>query len=126
MKCLRHEDYTVWGDGTPTRDFLYAEDVARGLTLAAEKLEPPNYVNLGSGTEVTVRHLVELIAELTRFRGKISYDPNKGGGDARRCASVDKARTLLNFKPCWELRRGMDLTVEWYADEISKRPMHSA
>jgi GDP-L-fucose synthase len=122
MKCLRHEDFTVWGDGTPTRDFLYAEDVARGLAVAAERLEPPNYVNLGSGCEVSVRELVELVADLTRFRGKISYDPSKGGGDARRCTSVEKARTLLGFEPSWDLHQGMDLTVQWYTREISKRP----
>ena len=120
MKCLRHEDFAVWGDGTPTRDFLYAEDVACGLTLAAEKLDAPSYVNLGSGSEVSVRELVDLVADLARFRGKISYDPTKGGGDARRCTSVTKATHDLDFRPLWDLRSGMELTVKWYSTELSK------
>ncbi len=114
IKCLTQKDLVVWGDGTPTRDFLYAEDVAAGILLAAEKLEPPQYVNLGSGTEISVRQLVELITLYTGFSGPVVYDASKAGGDARRCTSVERARTLLGFQPAHDMRSGIERTVNWY------------
>jgi nucleoside-diphosphate-sugar epimerase len=94
MKCLSQKELVVWGDGTPTRDFLFAEDVAAGLVLAAERLAPPGYVNIGSGAEISVRELVDLIVRFTKFAGPVTYDASKGGGDARRCSSVEQARAL--------------------------------
>jgi len=79
MKCLSQRELIVWGDGTPTRDFLFAEDVADGLLLAAEKLEPPGYVNLGAGTETSIRRLVEFITHSSGFSGPVSYDASKSG-----------------------------------------------
>lgn len=114
MKCLKDRELVVWGDGTPTRDFLYASDIAEGLLLAAERLEPPNYVNIGSGREVSVRRLVELIAEYTGFRGELKFDASKSGGDARRCTSVDKAQRLMGFAAGIGVEEGLKQTVEWY------------
>lgn len=118
IKCLTQKELVVWGDGTPTRDFLFAEDVAAGILLAAEKLEPPDYVNLGSGTEISVRQLVELITLFTGFAGPVMYDTSKGGGDARRCTSIERARTILGFHPGHDMRSGIERTVKWYRENF--------
>lgn len=118
MKCFRDKELIVWGDGTPTRDFLFAEDIAEGLLLAAEKLTPPDFVNIGSGSEISVRQLVELIADYSGFSGKISFDADKSGGDARRCTSIDKARKLIGFSPKMIMERGLKRTVEWYKQKL--------
>ena len=109
----------VWGDGTPTRDFLFAADVAEGLLLAAENLEPPTYVNLGSESEISIRELVELIARYTGFRGQVSYDVSKAGGDAKRLASAAKAHDLLGFQPAIPIEEGLQRTVEWYRERLT-------
>jgi GDP-L-fucose synthase len=118
IKCLTQKELVVWGDGTPTRDFLFAEDVAAGLLLAAETLEPPQFVNLGSGTEISVRRLVELITQYTGFSGPVIYDTSKGGGDARRCTSIERASTLLGFQPSHDMRSGIERTVKWYRENF--------
>lgn len=118
MKCLREKELVVWGDGTPTRDFLFASDVANGLLLAAERLESPEYVNIGSGTEISVRQLTELIVKHTAFSGKQSYDVSKAGGDARRCASIDKASRLMGFAPTVSMDDGIRMTAEWYKANV--------
>jgi GDP-L-fucose synthase len=118
MKCLSQKDLVVWGDGTPTRDFLFADDVAAGLLLAAEKLSAPNYVNIGSGSEISVRELVELIVHFTGFPGPVSFDANKRGGDARRCTGIDRARALLGFEPRCRMREGIEATVRWYQEHF--------
>ncbi len=118
MKCLSQKELVVWGDGSPTRDFLFAEDVASGLLLAAEKLEPPQYVNIGSGTEISVRQLVELIKQYAGFTGRVTFDVSKGGGDARRCTSIDKAQRLFSFRPKHEMHEGIERTVRWYQENF--------
>jgi GDP-L-fucose synthase len=118
MKCLKERELVVWGDGTPTRDFLYASDIAEGLVLAAERLGPPNYVNIGSGKEISVRRLVELVAEYTGFRGNLKFDASKSGGDARRCTSTDKARRLMGFEAKTTIEEGLRHTVEWYRTQL--------
>jgi GDP-L-fucose synthase len=119
MKCLSQRELVVWGDGTPTRDFLFADDVALGLLLAAERLEGAQFVNLGSGREVSIRELVELITHFARFEGPVSYDATKAGGDARRCTGVDRARDLLGFAPRHDIRAGIERTVQWYREHRS-------
>ncbi len=118
MKCLSQRELVVWGDGTPTRDFLFADDVALGLVLAAERLEGSQFMNLGSGTEVSIRELVELITHFTGFAGPVSYDSSKAGGDARRCTSVDRAAELLGFAPRHNIRDGIEATVKWYREHF--------
>jgi GDP-L-fucose synthase len=120
IKCLTEKKLVVWGDGTPTRDFLYVDDIAEGLLLAAEKLEAPKYVNLGSSSEISVRQLVDLIVEFTHFSGSISYDSSKGGGDARRCTGVAQARELLGFTARHDMRHGIELTVRWYQENFKR------
>ena len=121
VKCLRDHELAVWGDGSPTRDFLYVEDVAEGLLLAAEHLEPPAFVNLASGTEVSIGDLVRLIARLTAFPGRIVFDPSRGGGDPRRVASTARAARLLGFVPRVSLEDGLRRTIAWY-EQQSGRP----
>jgi GDP-L-fucose synthase len=120
MKCLRDPKLTVWGDGTPTRDFLFVEDIAEGLLAAVERLEAPNYVNIGSGTEISVRDLVALIARYTQFSGALEFDESKSGGDARRCTSIDRARELVGFEPKVSMEEGMRRTVEWYVSKLGR------
>ena len=121
MKCFRERELVVWGDGTPTRDFLFAEDIAEGLVLAAERLSPPNYVNLASGSEISVRELTELIARYSGFQGRITFDTTKSGGDARRCASIERAKELMGFAPRFSMEEGLRRTVEWYREQMAAR-----
>lgn len=121
MKCQRDQELIVWGDGTPTRDFLFAEDVAEGLVLAAEKLLPPHFVNIGSGAEISVRELVTLIALQTGFKGQILFDAAKSGGDARRYTSIEKAQIMMDFSPHVSMEQGLQRTVEWYRAQLGAR-----
>lgn len=114
MKCLFDSELVVWGDGSPTRDFLFVSDVARALVLAAEKLDAPAFVNVGSGTEVSMRELVDAIVAETGFQGPVLYDPSRSGGDARRVAEPGRARELLGFSPQVGLAQGLRETVAWY------------
>src|SRR5688572_12412284 len=116
-KCLRDDRLVVWGDGSPTRDFLYVDDLAEGLLLAAERLDPPAVVNLASGTEISIGNLVELIARLAGFTGPITFDPSKGGGDPRRVASTERSTRLLGFAPQVSLEEGLRRTIEWYRQQ---------
>ena len=121
MKCLSQRELVVWGDGTPTRDFLFADDVANGLLLAAERLAGGEYVNIGSGREVSIRQLVELITKHTGFSGPVSYDASKAGGDARRGTAVARARELIGFSPRHDIDEGIRTTVQWYRDNWKPR-----
>jgi GDP-L-fucose synthase len=104
----------VRGDGTPTRDFLYVEDIAEGLLLAAERLRGFEVVNIASGEEISIGDLVRLIAKLTGFRGQIRFDPSKGGGDPKRSANPERATRLMDFAPSVRLEEGLRRTIAWY------------
>ncbi len=114
MKCFRDDDLVVWGDGTPTRDFIYVDDLADGILLAAECLEAPGYVNVASGSEISVSDLVRTIAGLCGFRGRIVFDPSKGSGDPRRVASTEAASRKIGFSPKVPLEEGLRRTIDWY------------
>jgi GDP-L-fucose synthase len=120
-KCLRDPELSVWGDGSPTRDFLFVDDIAEGLVLAAERLESPGFVNLGSGTEISIGDLVRLIAKLTGFDGPIVFDASKGGGDPRRAASTTRASQLLGFAAHVPLEEGLRRTIAWYREQVLHR-----
>ena len=96
------------------------EDIAEGLVLAAEKLVPPNYVNIGSGNEISIRDLVHHITRYSDFKGKVEFDATKSGGDARRCTGIDKAVRLMDFKPSTTMDDGLKRTVEWYRRQLIK------
>jgi GDP-L-fucose synthase len=104
----------VWGDGSPTREFLYVEDAAEGILLAAEKYNSPEPVNLGSGMEISIKDLVELIARLTGFNGHITWDTNKPNGQPRRRLNVERAEREFGFKAQINFEEGLRRTIEWY------------
>jgi GDP-L-fucose synthase len=108
---------TLWGDGTPTRDFLYVEDAARGIVLAAEKYDDFLPINLGTEEEISIKQLAKLISELMKFDGEITWDTSKPNGQPRRCVSNKKAREKLNFKPEISLTEGLRRTIEWYTTQ---------
>jgi len=120
-KCLDAQDsgadeIVVWGDGTPTREFLYVEDCAEGIVLAAEKYDKPEPVNLGAGFEISIKDLAHLIVKLTGFEGQIAWDTSKPGGQPRRCLNVDRAEREFGFRARTSFEEGMKRTVEWYRD----------
>lgn len=112
---------TVWGSGKATREFLYVEDCAEGILLATEKYQKPDPVNLGSGFEISIRALVELIAELMEFKGEIRWDPTKPDGQPRRCLDTTRAEKEFGFKAKTTLREGLKKTIEWYEKIASKK-----
>jgi GDP-L-fucose synthase len=104
----------LWGDGSPTREFLYVDDCAEGIVLAAERYDEPEPVNLGTGQEISIRELAELIGELTGFEGEIVWDTEKPNGQPRRQLDVSRARELFGFEARTSLREGLQRTVAWY------------
>jgi GDP-L-fucose synthase len=110
----REDQIVVWGDGTPTREFLHAADCARGLVLAAERYDQSEPVNLGSGREIKISDLVSAIASLTGYRGEIRYDPSRPNGQPRRRLDTSRARTRFGFEARISLEDGLRQTVEWY------------
>ena len=110
----REPEIVLWGDGSPTREFLYVEDAAEGIWLAAQHYDGSEPVNLGSGAEISIRELAELIAELTGFDGEITWDTSKPNGQPRRKLDVSRADELFGFRARTPLRDGLERTVEWY------------
>ncbi len=108
------DEVVVWGTGKPSREFLYVEDAAEGILLAAEKYSKPEPVNLGSGMEITIRDLVSLIAKITGYKGKVIWDTSKPDGQPRRCLDVSRAEQEFGFKARVDFREGLKRTVEWY------------
>jgi GDP-L-fucose synthase len=105
----------VWGTGKATREFLYAEDAAEGIVLAVEKYNEPEPVNLGAGFEISIKDLVELIAKLTGFEGRVVWDTSRPDGQPRRCLDVSKAKREFGFEAKTTLREGLKKMIEWYA-----------
>jgi GDP-L-fucose synthase len=109
-----HEPITVWGTGKATREFLYVEDAAEGILLAAERYNKPDPVNLGAGFEISIKNLVELIAKLTGFKGGIIWDTTKPDGQPRRMLNTSRAKKEFGFKAKTSLEEGLKKTIEWY------------
>lgn len=111
----RSEDEIVlWGDGSPTREFLYVDDCAEGIVLAAERYDGPEPVNLGTGQEIRIRDLASLIAELTGYEGEIVWDTSKPNGQPRRRLDTSRAAALFDFRAETSLRDGLERTIAWY------------
>ena len=104
----------LWGDGTPTREFLYVEDAVDGLLLAAEHYDSSEPVNLGSGNEISIKDLAEMIAYLTGFEGELVWDTTKPNGQPRRVLDVNRAEQLFGFHAETSLKEGLKQTIEWY------------
>jgi GDP-L-fucose synthase len=103
-----------WGDGSPTREFLYVEDAAEGILLAAEHYNDSQPVNLGSGKEVSIKELVEMISRLTGFEGRIVWDTTRPNGQPRRSLETSRANRLFGFKAQVGFEEGLRQTIEWY------------
>lgn len=106
----------LWGDGSPTREFLYVEDAARGLLSATEHYNGPAPVNLGNGREIAIKHLAEMIAREVGYDGPIAWDTTKPNGQPRRCLDVSRASDLFGFTADTTFEEGLKRTVRWYAE----------
>jgi len=118
-KCLEAKDAAadhieVWGTGQASREFIYVEDAAEGILLAAEHYNDPDPVNIGSGCEIKIRDLVSLIARLSGFQGRIVYDPGKPDGQPRRRLDTSRARERFGFQATVPLEQGLRATIDWY------------
>ena len=108
------DEIVIWGTGKATREFLYVEDAAEGVLLAAEKYNKPDPINLGAGFEISIKDLVKLIVKLTGFKGKIVWDKTKPDGQPRRRLDTTKAKKEFGFVVSTDFREGLKRTIEWY------------
>jgi GDP-L-fucose synthase len=115
------EEIVLWGDGSPTREFLYVDDCAEGLVLAASRYSGPEPVNLGAGKEISIRDLAGLVASATGFEGRITWDASRPNGQPRRSVDPTRARELFGFEARTPLREGLERTVAWYRENALAR-----
>lgn len=115
-------EVVLWGDGSPTREFLFVEDAADGILAAAERYDGEDPVNLGSGQEISIRDLAALIGKLTRFRGRTVWDPTRPNGQPRRRLDITSARQSFGFEATTSLNDGLRRTVENWQEVHSRRP----
>jgi len=111
-------EVVLWGDGSPTREFLFVDDCADGLLLAASRYDGAGPVNLGTGVETSIRELAELIAELTGFEGELIWDTSMPNGQPRRQLDASRAEQLFGFRSRTPLRDGLARTIAWYRDAV--------
>lgn len=111
----KRSNVTLWGDGSPTREFLYATDAAEGMILAAERYNESDPVNLGNGHEIKIRDLADLVARATGYTGTIAWDTSQPNGQPRRCLDTRRARERFGFEAKTPLAEGLARTVAWYA-----------
>src|SRR3990170_2300235 len=126
-KCIEAQErgqrsIEVWGDGSPTREFLFADDAAEGILLGTERYNLSDPVNLGSGEEISVRNLAGVIARLTGFWGDFVWDPSRPNGQPRRSLDTSKAEALFGFKAATRLEDGLRETIEWYRQHRAAGP----
>jgi len=108
------KEVVLWGDGSPTREFLYIEDAAEGIVLATERYDKPDPVNLGAVFEIKIKDLAELIKKMVGYKSKIVWDTTKPNGQPRRCLDVTKAEREFDFKAKMDFEEGLKRTVDWY------------
>jgi GDP-L-fucose synthase len=118
-KCLEAKQRGVteivcWGDGTPTREFLYVEDCAEAILQAAERLNDSEPVNIGTGEEISIKDLVSVIAALTGYSGRVVWDSSKPNGQPRRCLNIERAKKQFGFRAQTALGEGLRRTLHWY------------
>jgi len=116
-------EVVLWGDGSPSREFLYVDDCVEGLVLAAQRYDGDQPVNLGTGVETTIRELAETIADVTGFDGGIVWDTSMPNGQPRRSLDASRAEALFGFRARTALREGLERTVAWYR---AHAPAHAA
>ena len=110
---------TLWGDGTPTREFLFVEDCAEAFLLATERYNDPDPVNLGAGFEISMRELASKIKEGTGFRGEIVWDTSKPNGQPRRRLDVSRAKERFGFEAKVDFDDGLARTIAWYRKQLA-------
>lgn len=110
------DEVVIWGDGSPTREFIYAADAAEGIVMAAEKFNGAEPVNIGSGNEISIRNLAGLIARLTGFEGRLVFDPSKPNGQPRRGLDVSRAEKEFGFHAQMGFEEGLKNTIQYYLD----------
>ncbi len=115
-KKAGHSEIVLWGDGSPSREFLYVEDAAEGILLAAENYDQSLPVNLGTGIEMTIQELATLIATEVGFSGNLVWDTSKPNGQPRRCLDVNRAKQFFGFEAKHSLQEGLKKTIQWYQD----------
>jgi GDP-L-fucose synthase len=114
-------EVVLWGDGSPSREFLYVDDCVDGLLLAADRYDRPEPVNLGTGVETTIRELAETIADVTGFTGEIVWDTSMPNGQPRRSLDTSRAAGLFGFRARTSLREGLTQTHAWYCGDVLAR-----
>lgn len=122
-KCLDAEkagksEIVVWGTGVPTREFIYVDDAAEAILLAAERYDKPAPVNIGTGVEISIRDLTDLIIKLTGFKGRVVWDGDKPDGQPRRCLDISRAAQEFDFKAKMLFEEGLKRTIDWYKNRI--------
>ena len=120
-KQARAAEITAWGTGRATREFLYVEDAAEAIVLAAEKYEKSEFVNLGSGEEISVRSLLDLICSLTEYHGNVRWDPTKPDGQPRRSLDTSRAWAEFGWRAKTPLRDGLRKTIAWFEERASSK-----
>jgi GDP-L-fucose synthase len=113
------DEVVLWGDGSPTREFLYVDDAAEAFLLAAEQYDGGEPVNLGTGAEISIRELAETIADLTGFAGDLVWDTSMPNGQPRRALDASKAEQLFGFRARTALRDGLEQTIAWYRERAA-------
>jgi GDP-L-fucose synthase len=114
------KEIVLWGTGKPSREFLYVEDAAEGVYQAAEHYDGAEPVNLGSGSEITIRDLATRISELVGYKGRITWDTTKPDGQPRRSLDISRAQRQFGFRAKMPLADGLKKTIEWYQGEAEK------
>jgi GDP-L-fucose synthase len=120
------DEVVLWGDGSPTREFLYVEDCVEGFVLAAERYDGPEPVNLGAGKEISIHDLADLVADVVGFQGRITWDTSMPNGQPRRSIDATRARELFGFEARTPLREGLERTVAWYREHAAAAAAASA
>ena len=128
-KCLEAAEsgaghMTCWGTGSASREFLYVEDAAEGIVRATESMDDPVPINLGTGMEITIKELVQLVARLCDFRGEIRWDASKPDGQPRRCLDTERAARLLGWRAQVGFEEGLRRTIAWYRANRGHRASH--
>jgi GDP-L-fucose synthase len=112
----------AWGTGSASREFLYVDDAADGIVRATLSYNKPDPVNLGSGREITIKELTELVCDLVGFKGSIQWDPTKPDGQPRRCLDTHRAREEFGFVATTPFREGLRKTIAWYEEARKRQP----
>ncbi len=111
----------LWGDGSPTREFLYVEDAAEGIVRATEQYNGSEPVNLGTGEEISIKQLAQIVCEEVGFHGRVTWDAAEPNGQPRRCLDVSRAQQYFGFRAQWSLREGIANTVRWFLEHCHKK-----